>query len=147
MISGRAGFRSVRRHLQICTRVGCKSTVLHDSDRNRIYGAIGMDDFDGQDGMDPVFATQARARAKRPPLYRVMMFNDDYTPMEFVVATLVGLFGKTTDEAGRIALRIHRRGVGVCGMFTYEIAETKMIQVLELARENRHPLQCMIEPA
>lgn len=105
-----------------------------------------MDDFHGMDGMEPAFEAATRARAKRPPLYRVMMLNDDFTPMEFVVAVLELLFGKSPEEAARITLQIHRRGVGGCGTFTYEIAETKMMQVLELARENQHPLQCIIEP-
>lgn len=106
-----------------------------------------MNDFEDFNETGPDFATETRAKAKEPPLYKVLMLNDDYTPMEFVVAALGRFFGKSTEEAVQITLQIHRRGVGVCGVFTYDIAETKMIGVLDLARENQHPLQCTLEPA
>ncbi|MCW8308184.1 ATP-dependent Clp protease adapter ClpS [Acidiphilium sp. PA] len=89
--------------------------------------------------------TDTRIRPQRPPLYKVMMLNDDYTPMEFVVHALERFFGKSRDEAAEITVHIHRRGVGVCGVFTYDIAETKVTQVMDLARENQHPLQCTLE--
>ena len=82
---------------------------------------------------------------KEPPLYQVILLNDDYTPMEFVVYTIQNVFKKSHDEATRIMLKIHTEGQGVCGMFPLEIAETKMKQVLNLAKEHQHPLQCIIE--
>ena len=78
-------------------------------------------------------------------MYKVLMLNDDYTPMEFVVHVLERFFQKTREESTRIMLHVHRRGVGVCGVFTYEVAETKVTQVMDLARQNQHPLQCTIE--
>lgn len=106
-----------------------------------------MSDFDNMNESGTDFGTETRARPKRPPLYKVLMLNDDYTPMDFVIAALELCFGKSRDEAAEITLQIHRRGIGVCGVFTYDIAETKMMQVLDLAREHQHPLQCMIERA
>ena len=89
--------------------------------------------------------TQTKTRTQRPSMYRVLILNDDYTPMEFVVHVLERFFQKTREEATRIMLHVHRRGVGVCGVFTYEVAETKVTQVMDLARQNQHPLQCTIE--
>ncbi len=90
-------------------------------------------------------ATKTRVKVKKPSLYKVLMLNDDYTPMEFVVDALQHIFNKGHDEAIQIMLHVHQRGVGVCGLFTYEIAETKVGQVMDLARQNEHPLQCTIE--
>jgi len=89
--------------------------------------------------------TKTRTRTKKPSLYRVLILNDDYTPMEFVVYVLERFFSKTRDEATTIMLHVHQNGVGVCGVFTYEVAETKVAQVLDLARRNEHPLQCTME--
>ncbi len=89
--------------------------------------------------------TKARTRTRKPAMYKVLMLNDDYTPMEFVVHVLERFFSKTREESTRIMLHVHRRGVGVCGVFTYEVAETKVTQVMDLARQNQHPLQCTIE--
>ena len=81
-------------------------------------------------------------------MYKVIMLNDDYTPMEFVVHVLERFFGKNRDEATNIMLHVHQRGVGVCGVYTYEVAETKKItQVMDHARQNHHPLQCTLERA
>lgn len=88
---------------------------------------------------------KARPKTRKPAMYKVLMLNDDYTPMEFVVHVLERFFQKTREEATRIMLHVHRRGVGVCGVFTYEVAETKVTQVMDLARQNQHPLQCTIE--
>jgi ATP-dependent Clp protease adaptor protein ClpS len=88
---------------------------------------------------------KTRPRTKKPAMYKVLMLNDDYTPMEFVVHVLERFFQKNREEATRIMLHVHRRGVGVCGVFTYEVAETKVTQVMDLARQNQHPLQCTIE--
>lgn len=90
-------------------------------------------------------AVKPRAQTKKPAMYKVLMLNDDYTPMEFVVYVLERFFNKAAEEATQIMLHVHQRGVGVCGVFTYEIAETKVTQVMDLARQNQHPLQCTIE--
>lgn len=78
-------------------------------------------------------------------MYKVLMLNDDYTPMEFVVHVLQSIFHKPQEEAMRIMLHVHHKGVGICGVFTYEVAETKVTQVMEYARKNQHPLQCTME--
>ncbi|MEN0077876.1 MAG: ATP-dependent Clp protease adapter ClpS [Pseudomonadota bacterium] len=90
-------------------------------------------------------ATKTRVRTKKPSLYRVMLLNDDYTPMEFVVFILERLFNKSREEATRIMLHVHQKGVGMCGVYTYEVAETKVAQVLDMAQRNQHPLQCIME--
>ncbi|NUN12887.1 MAG: ATP-dependent Clp protease adapter ClpS [Myxococcales bacterium] len=87
-----------------------------------------------------------RPKTKRPRLYKVLMHNDDYTTMEFVVYVLMTLFRKTQTEATQIMLHIHTKGIGVCGVFTRDIAETKVSQVTQLARENGMPLLCTMEP-
>jgi ATP-dependent Clp protease adaptor protein ClpS len=89
--------------------------------------------------------TLTRTRTKKPSMYKVLMLNDDYTPMEFVVYVLERFFNKTREEATTIMLHVHQNGVGVCGIFTYEVAETKVAQVLDLARRSEHPLQCTME--
>jgi ATP-dependent Clp protease adaptor protein ClpS len=82
-----------------------------------------------------------------PPMYKVLLHNDDYTTMEFVVHVLMVVFRKPVEEATRIMLNVHRQGIGVCGLFTYEVAETKVGEVVRLARENGHPLRCTMEKA
>ena len=88
---------------------------------------------------------KARPKTRKPAMYKVLMLNDDYTPMEFVVHVLERFFQKSREQATQIMLHVHRRGVGVCGVYTYEVAETKVTQVMDLARQNQHPLQCTIE--
>lgn len=90
-------------------------------------------------------AVKTRAKSKKPSQYKVLMLNDDYTPMEFVVLVLKRFFGMNMDEATRVMLHVHQKGVGVCGIFTYEVAETKVNQVMDFAREHQHPLQCTLE--
>lgn len=97
------------------------------------------------DGQDLGIATKTRTKTKKPSLYRVMLLNDDYTPMEFVVFILERLFNKSREEATRIMLHVHQKGVGLCGVYTYEVAETKVAQVLDMAQRNEHPLQCIME--
>ncbi len=89
--------------------------------------------------------TRTRVVTKRPSLYRVLLLNDDYTPMEFVIHVLERFFQKGQEEATRIMLHVHNHGVGECGVFTYEVAETKVTQVMDLARKHQHPLQCVME--
>ena len=89
--------------------------------------------------------TKTRPKTKKPSLYKVLLLNDDYTPMEFVVVVLQKYFGKSRDEAERIMLHVHQKGVGVCGVYTFEVAETKVTQVMDFSRANNHPLQCTME--
>jgi ATP-dependent Clp protease adaptor protein ClpS len=92
-------------------------------------------------------ATKTRAKTKKPSPYKVLILNDDYTPMEFVVLVLKRFFNMDIDEATRVMLHVHQKGVGVCGTFSYEVAETKVAQVMDFARKNEHPLQCTLEKA
>jgi len=90
-------------------------------------------------------ATKPKAKTKKPHLYRVLLLNDDYTPMEFVIHVLERFFNKNREDATRIMLHVHHNGVGECGVFTYEVAETKVTQVMDFARRHQHPLQCVME--
>lgn len=92
-------------------------------------------------------ATKAKPKTKKPSPYKVLMLNDDYTPMEFVVHVLKRFFSMSTDEATRVMLAVHQRGVGICGVFSFEVAETKVTQVMDFAREHQHPLQLTLEKA
>ncbi len=96
-------------------------------------------------GTGTAVITRTRTVAKKPSMYRVLLLNDDYTPMEFVVTVLRRYFNKNADEATRIMLHVHRNGVGECGVYTYEVAETKVTQVMDFARKHQHPLQCIME--
>ena len=89
--------------------------------------------------------TRTAPKTKKPSLYKVLLLNDDYTPMEFVIVVLERFFNKGRDEATRIMLHVHQKGVGICGVFTFEIAETKVTQVMDFARKHQHPLQCTME--
>jgi len=89
--------------------------------------------------------TKIRSNTQKPSMYKVLLLNDDYTPMEFVVEILERFFSKQGEEAVQIMLHVHQKGVGVCGVFTYEVAETKVTQVVDYARANQHPLQCTLE--
>lgn len=88
---------------------------------------------------------QEKTRLKRPPMYAVILLNDDYTPMEFVVWVLQTLFFKNHDEATRVMLQVHKEGKGIAGVFTHDVARTKLVQVEQVARKHEHPLACMIE--
>ena len=103
----------------------------------------GDDEGDGQLGV----ATKTRAKPKRPSQFKVLLLNDDYTPMEFVVLVLKRFFSMDMEQATRVMLHVHQKGVGVCGIFPYEIAETKVNQVMDFARQEQHPLQCTLEKA
>lgn len=102
-------------------------------------------DDDFNNGVQTIEKPAPKAQNKRPSLYKVLILNDDYTPMDFVVHVLERYFHKTRDEATSIMLRVHHEGVGVCGVYTYEVAETKVMQVMEVARQQQHPLQCVME--
>ena len=109
----------------------------------------GRDNEDGDQGNGTGngtgVVTKTRTKTKKPSLYKVLILNDDYTPMEFVVHILERIFNKNREEAVQIMLHVHRNGVGVCGVFTFEVAETKVAQVIEFARRHEHPLQCTME--
>ncbi len=107
-----------------------------DGDDDKIGGGNGG-------GTDVV--TKTSPKTKKPSMYRVLLLNDDYTPMEFVVHVLERYFNKDQQEATQIMLHVHQKGIGVCGIFPFEIAETKVMQVTDLARKNQHPLQCTME--
>jgi ATP-dependent Clp protease adaptor protein ClpS len=114
-----------------------------------VWWYAGPKDDDNNDDAPPTtgVAVQSRVRAKKPSLYKVIMLNDDYTPMEFVIMVLERFFNKNQEEATQIMLHVHQKGVGVCGVFTYEVAETKVTQVMDMAKEHQHPLQCTLEKA
>jgi ATP-dependent Clp protease adaptor protein ClpS len=103
------------------------------------------DDDNPDDAGEGRAGTKTLTRTKKPSLYKVFLLNDDFTPMEFVVYVLERFFQKTRDEATTIMLHVHQNGVGLCGVFTYEVAETKVALVLDLARRHEHPLQCTME--
>ncbi len=104
-------------------------------------GRKGGNDADFETGT----VTKTRPKTKRPNLYRVLLLNDDYTPMEFVVLVLQDVFNKSREDAMRIMLHVHQKGVGECGVYPYEVAETKVTRVMDTARKNQHPLQCVME--
>ena len=117
-------------------------TAADDGEEN------GAGDDDGGGGQGQVgTATKTRTKPKKPSQYKVLMLNDDYTPMEFVVLVLKRFFRMDLEQATRVMLHVHQRGVGVCGIFPYEVAETKVNQVMDFAREHQHPLQCTLEKA
>lgn len=123
----------------------------HDVSLDPAIFPAGEDDGGGDDdagGQSRVgLATRTRAKPKKPSQYKVLLLNDDYTPMEFVVIILKRFFRMDMEEATRVMLHVHQKGVGVCGIFPYEVAETKVNQVMDFARQNQHPLQCTLEKA
>lgn len=114
------------------------------SDLIPLTAAGERDSPDERDGQGAT-VLEARPKLKKPPLYKVLMLNDDYTPMEFVVDVLNRFFGMDEAKATSVMLQVHQQGVGLCGVFTYEIAETKVTQVIDFARRHEHPLQCTLE--
>lgn len=106
-----------------------------------------MSDTNRNDGLGPAAGVviKSKPKAKKPSMYKVILLNDDYTPMEFVIDILERFFNKGIEEATQIMLHIHYRGVGICGVYPYEIAETKAAQVMDVARRQQHPLQCTLE--
>jgi ATP-dependent Clp protease adaptor protein ClpS len=129
--------------------------LLSDTVRVTVSELTGLESADiGADMSDQkqiqhtgdVAVDEVKPKLKKPALYRVILVNDDYTPMEFVVLVLQRFFRKGREEAVQIMLNVHTRGSGICGVFTAEIAETKVRQVLSFSRDNKHPLQCTMEP-
>ena len=103
------------------------------------------DEPPGRGGTDTGVITRTQPKTKKPSLYKVLLLNDDYTPMEFVIHVLERVFHMGSEDATRVMLHVHQNGVGVCGIFTSEVAETKVTQVMDLAGQHQHPLQCTME--
>lgn len=127
--------------LSLMTFYGFPAPHMNDSDPD--FGDDG--DSGGEERRQTGVMLKPRLKTKKPSMYKVLILNDDYTPMEFVVHILERFFNKNRQEATDIMLHVHRRGVGVCGIFTYEVAETKVAQVMDFARANEQPLQCTME--
>ena len=137
-IMPRAGERQAnQRHGEASRRL---SPRMADDDRKRKGGNGGE-----PNGPNVAVITKTKPQTKRPNLYRVLILNDDYTPMEFVVHILERFFGRDHEAATRIMLHVHHHGIGECGIYTYEVAETKVTQVMDFARKHQHPLQCVME--
>lgn len=118
-----------------------------EMNRQKLNILMGDDDRDdGRPGRTDIgLLTRTRPVTKKPSMYRVLLLNDDFTPMDFVIHVLERFFSKDRQEATEIMMHVHRKGVGVCGTFTYEVAETKVNLVMDYARKNEHPLQCTME--
>ena len=106
---------------------------------------LASSDNEGEGGTERGVATKVRPKTKKPSMWRVILMNDDYTPMEFVVSILMGIFNKTPEEATKVMLNVHQSGIGTCGIYTFEIAETKVAQVMDAGKRAQHPLQCTLE--
>jgi ATP-dependent Clp protease adaptor protein ClpS len=113
--------------------------------RNDMVRMQNGEDRGGGPGRGTAVITRTKPKTKKPSLYRVLILNDDYTPMEFVVHVLERFFQKDREAATRIMLHVHNHGVGECGVYTFEVAETKVTQVMDFARQHQHPLQCVME--
>jgi ATP-dependent Clp protease adaptor protein ClpS len=126
---------------------GLGKSHMIEQEPPQVIAPATMADKDKQrdEGTVTGVVVKAKPKTKKPSMYKVLMLNDDYTPMQFVVHVLERFFSKNRDEAMRIMLHVHRRGVGVCGVYTYEVAETKVTQVMDFARQHQHPLQCTLE--
>lgn len=146
--TGQGALRPLALRRQIAIFLPIMTIISTASARPLTMAGPGRDDPDeGTSGPNVGIATRTRTRTKKPSLYKVLMLNDDYTPMEFVVHVLQQFFRMDMEEATRVMLQVHQRGVGVCGIFSYEVAETKVNQVMDFARQNQHPLQCTLEKA
>ena len=124
------------------------TAMEHYGDRTPDWRFTGMserrEDLERGDSYD-LAIEEARPKIKEPPLYRVVLINDDYTPMEFVVNILESIFGMERTRATQVMLEVHTKGKGVCGVYNYEIAETKVAQVMGIAKQHQHPLLCTME--
>ena len=125
-------------------------STIHATDEILRSPRLAAGEGDGDRGgsgskSDTGTITKSKPKTKRPSLYRVLLLNDDYTPMEFVVLVLQDVFNKTREDAMRIMLHVHNQGVGECGIYPFEVAETKVTRVMDTARKNQHPLQCVME--
>jgi ATP-dependent Clp protease adaptor protein ClpS len=132
-------------------------TMLKEREKLRISAVVRLagendppdgprrNDGDGDNESKTGIVTKTRPKTKKPNLYKVLLLNDDFTPMEFVVLVLQRFFNKGQEDATRIMLHVHHKGVGICGVYTYEVAETKVTQVMDFSRQHGHPLQCTME--
>ena len=139
-----------RLHVMPRLRFLWDDTILAQAMTNITQPTRSADEGDGdqrEGNGQTAIATKTRAKPKKPSQYKVLLLNDDYTPMEFVVIVLKRFFRMDMEEATRVMLHVHQKGVGVCGIFPYEVAETKVNQVMDFARQNQHPLQCTLEKA
>ncbi len=127
-----------------CLLVFCAHKVRAILDDDLLKMSDKHNDKDGNDTGTGV-STKVRTRTKKPNLYKVLLLNDDFTPMEFVILVLERFFNKAQEDATDIMLHVHQNGVGLCGVFTYEVAETKVTHVMDFARQHQHPLQCTME--
>jgi len=129
----------------LCRVRGTPAHVLEARNGHRVERMAGKNGSKGDDEGKTGLITKTRPKTKKPSLYKVLLLNDDYTPMEFVVHVLERFFNKGREDATRIMLHVHHKGVGICGVFTYEVAETKVAQVMDFSRQHQHPLQCTME--
>jgi ATP-dependent Clp protease adaptor protein ClpS len=127
------------------TAAGLRIAAQGGEERMPLRASKDQKGGDQGSGTGTVVITRPKTQTRRPSMYRVLLLNDDYTPMEFVVTVLRKYFNKGPEEATRIMLHVHQHGVGECGIFTYEVAETKVTQVMDYARKHQHPLQCIME--
>lgn len=139
--AGRHTFLKASTSMTATTTASIRSSEGRVPPRMAGKGANGDRDDEGKTGL----VTKTRPKTKKPNLYKVLLLNDDYTPMEFVVHVLEKYFSKGREEATRIMLHVHHKGVGICGVYTYEVAETKVTQVMDFSRQHGHPLQCTME--
>ena len=119
-------------------------SVRADQSPANVAAGVGDEDADSPGGGSGV-ATATKPKTQKPSMYKVLLLNDDYTPMEFVVHVLERFFNKSQEEATKIMLHVHQRGVGICGVYPYEVAESKVTQVIDFALKHQHPLQCTLE--
>jgi ATP-dependent Clp protease adaptor protein ClpS len=139
---------SIRRRFDMSPPTGFSPALASRLSRESFHPYMADDDRKrrGEPGSPgTAVITKTKPQTKRPNLYRVLLLNDDYTPMEFVVHVLERFFNKDREAATRIMLHVHNHGIGECGVFTYEVAETKVTQVMDFARKHQHPLQCVME--
>ena len=120
-------------------------TIGGEATKKRVARMQNGASRDNGSGRGTAVITRTKTKTKKPSLYRVLILNDDYTPMEFVIHILERFFQKDRETATRIMLHVHNHGVGECGVYTFEVAETKVSQVMDFARQNQHPLQCVME--
>jgi ATP-dependent Clp protease adaptor protein ClpS len=150
-MSNRVVTRRVVRPDMITAPVPNRDSSMAAGDRRQHWQPPRLADDDkkrrepGSPGPGTAVITKTKPQTKRPSLYRVLILNDDYTPMEFVVHVLERFFNKDHETATRIMLHVHHHGIGECGIYTYEVAETKVTQVMDFARKHQHPLQCVME--
>ena len=133
------------KNVQTFSNMEKKHKILNEAIVIFNHDVTMSDKDDDNHGNDTDIVTKSRTKTKKPNLYKVVLLNDDYTPMDFVISVLEHFFNKGADEATQIMLEVHRKGVGIAGIFTYEIAETKVAEVTNFARQHEHPLQCTME--